>query len=214
MTLSSPRARERQTRRYWTEDGLAEVVLGVGFVGLAGLLWLSNRAGAAQARLWGVVQAGYILAFAWGSSVMVQRFKWRLTYPRTGYLAYPRQRWRRRVARFIAVAAVLAVVALVGPAAVERAPALYLAALTVGLVGLYVGLAWSQGWARGAGYALVALVSGGAALAWWRLPLLHGWILSGGLHFVALGVAQTLGGGWALGRYLRRYSRPIDEEAL
>ncbi len=212
--IVSPRARERQVRRYWTEDGFAELVMGVGFVGLAMLLWLSDRSSAVQARLWGVVQAVYILAFAWGTRWVVQRLKWRVTYPRTGYVAYRRQRLHRRVVRFMALAVgVAGVVVLVGLVLLERTPRLYLLALTFGLVGLYLGLAWSQDWGRGVGYAVVALLSGGAAWAWWSLPFWGTWILQGGLHFVALGVAQTLGGAWALWRYLHRHPRPIEEES-
>ncbi|HFC08909.1 MAG TPA: hypothetical protein ENJ54_03480 [Chloroflexi bacterium] len=209
----SPRARERQVRRYWTEDGFAELVIGVGFVGLAVLLWLSDRSGAAQARLWGVVQAVYILAFAWGTRWVVQRLKWRVTYPRTGYVAYPRQWLRRRVVRFMVLAVgVAGVIGLAGLVLLDGTPRLYLLALTLGLAGLYLGLAWAQDWGRGVGYAVVVLLSGGAAWAWWHFPFWGAWSLQGGLHFATLGVAQTLGGAWTLWRYLRRHPRPIEEE--
>ncbi len=208
----SPQSFERRVRRYWVEDGLAEMVVGVGFVLLAFLLWLSARPGAvAQIRIWGLIRTLYILAFVLGTRWIVQRLKWRITYPRTGYLAYPRQRLSRRLFRILIAAAAFAGVAFLGLTLLTDSPRAYLLVLTLVMTGLYLGMAWSQAWGRGVGYALVVLLSGGAALVWWDHPIWGDLIRQGGLHFVALGLAQILGGAWALWRYLRRHPRPIEE---
>ncbi len=208
----SPRSRERQARRYWTEDGFAELVVGVGFGGLALLLWLSNGAGVAQEGLWGVVQAVYILAFVWGTRWVVQRLKWRFTYPRTGYVAYPRRPWGRRLVRALSAAAAVAVAAFLGLSFLHGAPHAWLLVLTLGIAALYLGMAWAQAWPRGAGYALVALLSGVVALLIWPLLPESRWVLQGGLHFALLGAAQIVGGVWALRRYVRAHPRPVEEE--
>ncbi len=212
MTDLSPQSFERRVRHYWVEDGLAEMVVGLGFLLLAALLALSTH-DPAQARLWGWVRAAYIFVFVFGTRWVVQRLKWRITYPRTGYLAYPRQRLSRRLFRILIAAAAFAGVAFLALAWLADERHAYLVVITLLMAGLYLGMAWSQAWGRGVGYALVVLLSGWAALVWGNHPVWGDLIRQGGLHFVALGLAQILGGAWALRRYLRRYPHPIEEVA-
>ncbi len=202
---------QRRVRHYWIEDGLAETVLGLGFLGLTLLLGWNSRPHGASTPLRGLIQTAFILALGLGTRWVVQRLKWRITYPRTGYLAYPRQPWRRRLLRILVAAGALAGSAFLALSLWVDQTHAYLTVMTLSMAGLYLGAAWSQAWPRGAGYALVALLSGWAAGVWWAHPTWGALIRQGGLHFAALGVAQTLGGLWALRRYLRRHPHPIEE---
>jgi len=209
-TLPSP-SLERRVRHYWIEDGLAEMVVGAGFLPLAVLLALSGQPHTDQAPFWRWVRAIYIVAFVVGTRWLVQRLKWRITYPRTGYLAYSRPRWERRLLRIVFVAAAFAGIAFLGLTLLADRSRAYPLVLSLLMAGLYLGMAWSQAWPRGVGYALVALLSGWAALVWWDHPVWSDLVRHGALHFAALGVAQIVGGAWALWRYLNRHPKPIEE---
>lgn len=140
-----------RVKQYWFEDGLAEAVTGAGFLLLALVLALSTR----WAQPWsGALQALVIFAFVLGNRWVVQRLKWRITYPRTGYLAYPRPdkatRALRSLVAFVAGAGAIFLGAMLLSHNQERA---YIAGLTVVLVLFYLFMAQRQAWTRGVFYA-------------------------------------------------------------
>jgi len=91
----------RRTRQYWFVDGLAEMSAGLLFLVL-GLIFFG------QAHVPGRTAAGLVLRLAFPAVVLsgfwlckqfVQGLKERITYPRTGYVSYPKTpRGVRRIA--------------------------------------------------------------------------------------------------------------------
>ncbi len=212
VEILSPRKAVHQARRYWIADGLAEIVVGAGFVGMALILWLDAYPAWPHTAWWRLARTAYIIAFVLGARRVVQHLKWRLTYPRTGYLAYPRGAFDRRLLVALLAAAALALALLAGWRWFPGVAYPYLLIQTGGMALLYLGMAGLQRWGRGVGYALLTLLIGGAALGWWPASGVCRPAWGAGCLFAALGAAQMLGGGWALRQYLRRFPHPLGEE--
>jgi hypothetical protein len=85
------RARER-ARRYWYEDGFAELLVG-GFLLLVGTTGLVRRLDLSPALtdLLNGARIALVLACALAVRGVVRALKERVTYPRTGYVAYRRE---------------------------------------------------------------------------------------------------------------------------
>jgi hypothetical protein len=188
----------RRTRGYWYEDGLSEIALGLIFAAI-GLLFWAEGAGRVTA---GLSSLG-LLAIVIGGSLLgrwaVAAAKERLTYPRTGYVAYRRERSQhRRLATGLIAGGVSALVAFLTighPASLAWLPALQ------GLLGggaLLYGGAW-LGLRR---YWALALCSAAAGLACSLAGL--GDLLGSGVFFLALGLAIAVSGLATLILYLRR----------
>ena len=198
----------RRVRRYWVEDGLAETVIGLGFLLIATVIALGV---CFPAPFWGAVKGAVIILTVVGGRWAIQRLKWRITYPRTGYVAYPRrhttrQRW------LIAIVISLSFIALfVGIVLLARMEELgYLVTLTLFLALLYFGLARAQDWSRGMFYAAAALPLGGLAILLLPHPLWGKIALQGGVHLGGMGLMQILGGMITLRRYLQRHPEPLE----
>lgn len=89
---------QQHTQQYWNIDGLAEIAIGVFFMLLSlnffGILLLPN--GPARIFL-GIAGFPLLVILAiWAGKRGVELLKTRLTYPRTGYLAYQRPSKKRR----------------------------------------------------------------------------------------------------------------------
>ena len=100
---------QRQTQRYWYVDGLNEIGAGI-LIFLLGLLYLLEWLLSASSLQGLVTSIGQPVLFIVGLLVInwaVRRLKARLTYPRTGYVAYRRERGGRRV-RAILLSMILA----------------------------------------------------------------------------------------------------------
>ncbi len=205
-------ATRRKVRRYWTDDGLPDLYLGLGFA-LYGLLsWWAVT----QSARWVVfLQSLFLPVWIGLGSLALRSLKERVTYPRTGYVRYadpPRRRTARRIMTALALGAVLALV-LLAQVALKRGPAADAAFAWLLPVLFFLGLgavAWHQGSTRYALYALVAIAVGATAAAGldglaamdrravlWGVPL-----------FLILGAVMSLGGTWRLVRYLHRHPQP------
>ena len=103
----------RRTRRYWYEDGFAELASG-GLMLLAGIglaaayrifaglgRWVAGSHGRAGMVVLVVVIAAQALALIIGRAMRgeIQAAKERVTYPRTGYVAYRQPRPKQRSLR-------------------------------------------------------------------------------------------------------------------
>lgn len=208
-TLPSPDHLPQRVRRYWVEDGLVEAMLGAGFLVLALVLALGQRC---PSWLEGLLQAAAIVALVLGVRWSVTRLKWRVTYPRTGYVAYSRGSPARRVARLLgAFTGGAAVIFLSASLLARHHYRGYLFLLTVLLAALYLLLARWRAWTRGVAYAGVALFAGAVAVVLLSVPFWREVALQGGVHLALLGLAQWLGGLWTLRRYLRQHPRPLED---
>ena len=104
----------QRTQRYWYTDGLAEIAVGV-MVTLIGLLYLPLMLlpqGAAALAV-GLGQPLLVLLGWWLSGKAVRKLKERITYPRTGYVTYPRKKrrgWAKAAVTALCVAASVVIV--------------------------------------------------------------------------------------------------------
>src|SRR5512135_901351 len=89
----------RRPRQYWYADGLPEIAIGIIFLA-AGLIF-SGQAAVPEHSPWkalsGLAFPILIVGGVWLTRWLVGAAKARLTYPRTGYVAYPRPSRRRRI---------------------------------------------------------------------------------------------------------------------
>ncbi len=197
---------ERQTRRYWYEDGFSEIALG-GLFGAMGVLLAIDAlstAGSLPGPLRVVAPVLLVLVVLLGATAMragIRATKERVTYPRTGYVAYRRPATGRRVVGVAAVlvVGVVAAAVMAGGGASTRVVAVQ--ALT--LAGALLVPAWRFGLGRF--YALAAAVTAAGCLAE-VLPLAdtaRSAVLYGGA-----GGALIVSGAWTLRTYLRQTGMP------
>ncbi len=189
----------QRTKRYWYEDGFADLGLGA-FLLVIGLLFGAQALTPPGSPLWLIWSFGWPVVLIGGGFVInhvVTQLKATYTYPRTGYVTYERQ-GRSRVAQLITVFLVAAGLA-VSMVALSRGllslTLLYGLAFTAafGFVGYRVALPR---------YLLLAVWSlvVGLALSPFALTLEQG----GGLFFTAVGLALLLAGTLAWHNYSRR----------
>lgn len=199
-----PRIRdaERRAYRYWYEDGLIDILLGM-FLLLVGATSVLEEVplpeGLAIAA--GVVRIVVVVVAALVLRRIVRRLKERVTYPRTGYVAYRRRpgwlRWLK-VGTGVTAGAIIGLLSVSQSGVVQWLPVL--AGTLIGAALLYAGVRFDL--TRYHALALVSVLAGGVA-AWLalsstlRLALLLGIV---GLAAVVAGVVTLIG-------YLRRNPR-------
>lgn len=202
------REQEKRVHRYWTEDGLPDLYIGLSFIVYAALLtW---RVAGAPGWAEFLISAFPILIVIFGRW-LIEAAKQRVTYPRTGYVKYPlptRRQVTRRVMASLIVAALLLAVTLFGFLhGGEEGGLLLIGYLMPLLFTFIIGvIAYRQNSLRYALYAVLAGLFGltGAFLAP-RLPS-STWrtaIADGAAILFPLGIAILIGGAWTFLRYLR-----------
>ena len=194
----------RRAARYWYEDGLAEIGVGLLFLLVAAWFAVEGLAPAGSLPPWfsalglPVIVLGGMFAFG----LLVRVIKQRLTYPRTGYVAYPRtpplRRWLAGVIGG-AISFLLVLFLAARPDWMTALPALQGAAIAAILLLLSVRsgvlrLAVEGLLALGAGL-IVSLASVGTSIG-------------AALVFGTTGVASLISGIFVLAHYLRTTSPP------
>jgi len=104
----------RKTRSYWYEDGLVETLAGLFFLTVCAWLLLDWSTASDAPYKW-IFAPGLILLvlpWAFGARRVVDWFKQRITYPRTGYVAYQRPPRRSKLPRAVLAGVVSAAVAI------------------------------------------------------------------------------------------------------
>lgn len=106
---------KKKTERYWYEDGIWEIGYGLANVLLGGFFLLSNSLSVEGLWniLWLFVQLGVVIGVIFFVSYFVRMLKERITYPRTGYIAYAKPPVSRRVKRIVFTALFSAGIAFV-----------------------------------------------------------------------------------------------------
>jgi len=196
----------RRPWRYWFEDGLPDLALAAVFLTVALSFYLETLLPPGPlpslvgvlGPLVAVLGVGRLAGWA------VQRVKARMTYPRTGYVAYRREREAGRRLRKAALGAASG--ALVGTLAALPALRAWVPAMT----GAIIGVAFLYGGYRleMVRFHLLAAFSTacGTLVALARLSD----SLSGAIYFAALSLALTVSGVGALAAYLRA-TEPLAE---
>ncbi len=201
---TTPRWQQR-LKGYWFTDGLADSVTGAAFLAYA-LLQTLSLCCPAPYRPWSWAAAASLVVVIAAGRAIVTRLKWRITYPRTGYIAYPRTR------RFSPRAAMLAAV-IFALACFLPAGAVSTIALGAGVAAVLVFIALTFGLPRYGIYAAVALAATAASL--YGLPRCTGWrlqALQNGLGIAAaVGFAMLAGGLLVFSRYVHAHPAPTED---
>lgn len=193
---------ERRPRRYWHVDGIPELVMGLVWLVWGAALLLEEalpREGGGAAAYRMAVPAVLVLGGV-AANRAIAALKARLTFPRTGYVAYrePGPLGRVLVALLVvgAAAAVAALVVYARAAGVERSAA--------PIFGVVVSLAFVATAVRHRAPHLLALAGVALALGIALASLGLGWTAANWL-FVGIGVASAALGAVRLRAYLRRH---------
>ncbi|OAN37112.1 hypothetical protein A6A03_05575 [Chloroflexus islandicus] len=187
----------QRTRRYWMIDGLPELLIGsiflfTGLAQLAPLVAPANIAGWANLLLPLVLLPLILL----GRRIL-HALKMRITYPRTGYVAYHQPpRWQRALGGLAGIGVGIALANLTFNAQLAAAmmPALtgFTLAAGLGYLGAYLGMRRF--------YALAAFVAALGLLMYW-MPI--DGFLGASLVIAAAGVWMLIAGSVTLYHYLQ-----------
>ncbi|MFZ6030074.1 MAG: hypothetical protein ACOYYS_20350 [Chloroflexota bacterium] len=194
---------QQRTLQYWMVDGLSEISLGVLNLSLGVYFYLQATL-AAGSLLYTILNACFVWLIVIGAFAMrsaVGALKTRLTYPRTGFVAYRREaganRWLRAAIAFgIAILTSLLFSSLVAenPVALDWMPAAMGAVFSLALL----VMAWRTALLRVYLLSAGALVCG-AALSWAGI----GNTLGVAYFYLITSAMLAVSGGYTLFRYLR-----------
>ncbi len=206
----------RRALHHWVEDGLPDLYVGMLFLLFAGLRLLAQWADGQQRRELAAVgffgSLALLLTGTLAGRFVIEALKQRITYPRTGYVAYapPSRQERRKSWLFTLLLALLLLAAVVFK---PRAQLLFRMAVLHGVLFLVALAVYFP--LRSPRYFLYAMsipvLALGYAWTWERWsPMLQRMMTYGEVTFLFLGVLMTLGGLLTLVRYLQRH--PVLEE--
>lgn len=199
----------QRTQRYWYVDGLSEIGTG-SVILLMGLFYFAlslAQPGTVTALVVGVGQPVIILGGFWLASKAVTNLKERITYPRTGYVSYPRRSGKRRwgvmaTSAVIAIGLTLGVTQLAASGNRALIPVVTAALIALALALLGYRFSLQRFYVLG---ILVMLI--GLLIAWLGLTE----PLSTALFFSLFGLCMIAAGTITLIRYLHA-TQPLVEE--
>lgn len=196
----------KKAERYWFEDGIWEIGFGLVNILLAAFFLLVESLDPPGIVLM-ILQVFVFLGAFWGMSRLVKLFKERVTYPRTGYIAYRKPARGSRIKRSILTAFLaIGLAGLVAAAAnvnlLRNTQALVTAVLMAGVL-VYLGYRFNL--VRLYGLAIVTALLG-ALLSLLALPDL----LITAIYFGGFGLLMALSGTFALLIYLSR-TKPVED---
>jgi hypothetical protein len=189
----------KRTRQYWYVDGLAEIAFGCLCL-LLGLYFFAKVTVPPQSTIGFVLDIGFVLlvvGYAFLASRVVRAVKMRLTYPRTGYVSYPRSSGKRRRATFIIgaiIGAVLGVTFATAPTSSSWIPAIN---------GLLIGGAWLFIASRIGLYRFYAMALISSLLGMGLSIAGVGDISGLTIYYLVIGMTMLAFGGFTLYTYLR-----------
>jgi hypothetical protein len=202
----------RKTKSYWYEDGLVEILAGLFFI-VIGLFLLLDWATPQDAPYKWIFAPGFaVVTIGWILSArkLIGWLKERITYPRTGYVAYKQPKRASRVARAVAggvigAAASFALLAsLLYRQEIGRVIPLLMGA---GVALLLIRISGEAGALRFQAAAVWSVMVG-SALAW----LTSAMSLAIGAYYAALGPAFIVSGAVTLIRYLRSAAQEAGDD--
>jgi hypothetical protein len=195
----------RRPQKYWTADGLPELVMGALWMLWGGAWLLGERLPESWANVYWLITPA-ILAFSGVLSIgVVKRLKAKFTFPRKGYVEWrePTRAGQLGVAAVaIAVAAVLAAAVLRGDTGGGR--------LAPVVLGVILSLAFLAASVRQRAPHLLALAGVAIALGLAVGTIAEGWTAVNWL-FIAIGAATALAGGLRFAHFLAKYP-PVTAE--
>lgn len=199
---------EQRAMQYWVIDGIAELVMG-GFFVILGLYFGAQAILPKDSTMGSILYPAMLLVFVGGGLAarsLIGRLKERLTYPRTGYVAYRQPSKKRRwltLALAFGMAVLVSALFASAPASLAWIPA---------VMGLVIGAYWLYQGHRMEVlrfYALAALsVVVGTAITLAGVGETHGLPL----YYAVIGLALVVSGGLTLRTYLRKTPVQPDEQ--
>jgi hypothetical protein len=194
----------KKTRRYLYEDGLIEIAIGLLFlfVGLGLLAWLAVRDASTYSGAILIVGL-FVVAVVGGlyTKKAIERMKQRITYPRTGYVAYKQAEPDRGRWLVIVLALTMAILVVFLPEELAQMSTVVGASLCVILLSLGYRLMLRRFYPLG----LVALLAGLSASV-----LFENEARGVAATLVVAGGALLVSGSYTLFVYVRRHPQ-IDE---
>lgn len=202
---------EQRVKRYWYEDGIAELASGGLFIVL-GLYFAAQGFFGEKSLVNIILQISLMLvliAGAFGVRWVVNALKSRLTYPRTGYVEYRVNEKGVKTRRYV-VAGVAMIIAIASIVLIDYIRNLDSMAL---ITGLLVGVIFIALRGRSSGLKRFYVLGGvaivlGVVLAFSKL----GQAYNLGLFYGLLGVAIVISGMLVLRRYLSENPLPAEGE--
>ena len=196
----------QRTRQYWFSDGIVEISIGALFLILGLYFYLQFLLPTGSLLLIGL-QVGFVFLLVGAiylSRSLVNKFKSRLTIPRTGYVSYKRASRKQRMVSIgivCFIAGINVVLFLTTPLSLNWVPT---------ITGLIVGSLWlisafRVGLLRFYPQSILAYLLG-VILSVSNLDIYLGLTLFYGI----LGCVLLLSGGWTLAAYLHRHA-PKEE---
>lgn len=201
---------------HWFEDGIFEIGFGMLLAGVGTLRAIIHFAsGNPAAYFW--LSAGllfFMIGFVWGSRRIGQALKARITYPRTGFMAFkPRTHNYKFILSWL-IALILAGIlgAMVGVLAVQadQTQAGAIVTITLGLVGALAFSIAAQRLGVKRFYYLAAISLGLGLLI---SALRVGVVLGLSFFYLSIGLAMIVAGGLALVLFLRSHE-PVDLDGI
>ena len=198
----------RRAQHHWMEDGLVELMLG---------LLMSTQMGlymAASALPVGFIFLAQALVFAITLGIVqgFKRLKARVSFPRTGYVAFPKPTWKTRIGIWGVFATVFVVAE--GVSRLQTADKEWLSQIAAPAVGVFfaacligAGLKHKQASMLWEGFLTILF-----AIVVTSFTSLRG-IEALGAMMILVGVSMAVLGGFRFRRYLKANPRPQETEA-
>ena len=197
----------QRTERYWYIDGLSEIGAGLMITLMAGWILAAGSFPDGSPYVWllAIGQPLLILAAWWLVSRGVKALKERLTYPRTGYVSYPRRGKSKRIVAALTAAPLAALIAVFSsfPAAANFTP--LLVGIAMGTALFFIG--WQMNLLRFMAQAPLLVITG-ALITWAQVPdplNMAGMIGAAGLIWMVSGAAVLI-------HYLRSTAPAAEDE--
>jgi MFS family permease len=195
----------RRTYRYFYDEGLVEMALGLIFIAVG--IWLVIWDGLTAGALSGLFLAVGLPLLIFGSAVffkqLIKKLKERITYPRTGYVSYRQDQPDRGRWLFIGTAALFTLLAIFLPDSFNQMSVMVGALL--GVILIYMGYRVEV-----RRFYLIGVIS--IILGFGLAQLGINEVIALGLLFTAVGVVLLLSGAITLIFYLR--SHPEQQETM
>lgn len=191
----------RRTYRYFYDDGLVEMALGLLFIAVG--IWLVIWNGLTADALSGLLLAIGLPLLIFGSAVffkqLIKKLKERITYPRTGYVSYRENQPDRGRWLFIGTAALFTLLNIFLPGSFNQMSVMVGALL--GVILIYMGYRVEV-----RRFYLIGILS--IILGFGLAQLGIDEVVALGLLFTAAGVGLLVSGAITLILYLRRHPEP------
>lgn len=162
----------KQTRRYWYIDGISEMAAGFILMLIGGFFAIVPLISSDNARIWvlAIGQPALIILSIFFGSRVVHSVKERVTYPRTGYVAFRKKDQKRRWGRIVFAMMLSASLGLLFSLLFNLIPDRWIPTIAAGVMSMFLlVIAYNLGLLRFVALAVYTL-GVGLLVSWWMPP--------------------------------------------